>query len=136
MVLGVDLAHAGGGLAALCALVAAASYGISNVLQQHEAEQISQSETLKLGFLGRLARRPQWLVGMGADVGGYVFEALAIGLGTLVVVEPIMATSLLASLLFGALIHHRVITASDWVSAVVFAVGITLFLVLVRPSKG
>ena len=110
MVVGVDVAHAGGGLAAPCALVAAMSYGISNVLQQHEAEQIAESETLRLGFLGRLARRPRWLVGIGADVGGYVFEALAIGLGTLVVVEPIMATSLLASLFFGALIHHRVIT--------------------------
>jgi hypothetical protein len=136
MVLGLDVTHAGGGLAALCALVAAMSYGISNVLQQHEAEQIAQSETLKIGFLGRLARRPRWLVGIGADVGGYVFEALAIGLGTLVIVEPIMATSLLASLFFGALIHHRVITASDWGAAVVFAVGITVFLLLVRPRKG
>jgi hypothetical protein len=135
MLLGVDLANAGG-LAALCAMVAATSYGISNVLQQHEAEQIAESETLKLGFLARLAQRPRWLVGMGADVGGYVFEALAIGIGTLVVVEPIMATSLLASLFFGALINHRVITAADWLAAVVFGVGLTVFLILVRPSHG
>jgi hypothetical protein len=135
MLLGVDLANAGG-LAALCAMVAATSYGISNVLQQHEAEQIAESETLKLGFLARLAQRPRWLVGMGADVGGYVFEALAIGIGTLVVVEPIMATSLLASLFFGALINHRVITAADWLAAVVFGVGLSVFLMLVRPSHG
>jgi hypothetical protein len=117
-------------------MVAATSYGISNVLQQHEAEQIAESETLKLGFLGRLARRPRWLIGIGADVGGYVFEALALGLGTLVVVEPIMAMSLLASLFFGALLHHRVITRSDWFAASVFAVGISVFLLLVRPTEG
>jgi hypothetical protein len=136
VVLGVDLPLAGGGLAALCAVVAATSYGISNVLQQHEAEQIAESETLKLGFLARLARRPRWLIGIGADVGGYVFEALALGLGTLVVVEPIMATSLLASLFFGALLHHRIITAADWVAAAVFAVGISVFLLIVQPTEG
>jgi hypothetical protein len=120
----------------LCAVVAATSYGVSNVLQQHEAEQIAQDETLKLGLLARLVRRPRWLVGIGADVGGYVFEALAIGIGTLVIVEPIMATSLLASLFFGAVINRRVITRSDWVAAGVFALGISVFLVLVGPSEG
>src|SRR5262249_12789418 len=73
---------------------------------------------------------------IGADVGGYVFEALAIGLGTLVVVEPFMATSLLASLFFGALINHRVITRFDWLAAAVFAIGISVFLILVGPSEG
>jgi hypothetical protein len=136
VVVAFDLTHANGGLAVVCAMVAAASYGISNVLQQHEAEQLDQSETLKLGFLARLFRRPRWVIGIGADVGGYVFEALAIGLGTLVVVEPFMATSLLASLFFGALINHRVITRFDWLAAAVFAVGISVFLILVGPSEG
>ncbi len=136
MVLAFDLTRLDGALALLCAVVAACSYGLSNVLQQHEAEQIDPSEALRLGLLGRLARRPRWLLGMGADVGGYVFEALAIGIGTLVVVEPVMATSLLASLFFGALINHRVITRSDWRAAVVFAAGISIFLALVGPSRG
>ena len=136
MVIALDLTHVDGALAVLCAVVAATSYGISNVLQQHEAEQIDQRESLRLGLLGRLARRPRWVVGIGADVGGYVFEALALGLGTLVVVEPIMATSLLASLFFGALINHRVITRFDWMAAGVFAAGISLFLTLVGPSQG
>jgi hypothetical protein len=136
VVIGFDLTRVDGGLAVLCAMVAACSYGISNVLQQHEAEQIPQAETMRFGFLGRLARRPRWLMGIGADVGGYVFEALAIGIGTLVVVEPIMATSLLASLFFGALINHRVISRFDWVAAAVFAAGISIFLALVGPTKG
>ncbi len=130
------LGHVDRGLAVVCALVAATSYGVSNVLQQHEAEQIDQRETLRFGLLGRLARRPRWLVGIGADVGGYVFEALALGIGALVVVEPIMATSLLASLFFGALINHRVITRFDWMAAGVFAVGISVFLTVVGPSEG
>src|SRR3954453_19899423 len=87
-------------VAVLCAIGAATSYALSNVLQQHEAEQVSEEETHGLGLLDKFARRPRWLIGTGAGVGGYVFEALALGAGTLVLVEPILATALIFSLAF------------------------------------
>jgi drug/metabolite transporter (DMT)-like permease len=124
------------GLAVTCAVVAALSYALSNVLQQHEAEQIAERETLKLGFLAQLAHRPRWLFGMGADVGGYVFEALALGSGTLVIVEPILATSLLLSLFLGATINRRHVDRAGWTAAVVLAIGVSLFLFVVAPTRG
>jgi drug/metabolite transporter (DMT)-like permease len=123
-------------LAVICAIAAAFSYALSNVLQQHEAEQLPAEGTMRLGFLGKLFRRPRWLAGMGVDVGGYVFEALALGIGTLVVVEPILATSLLLSLFLGAAINKRTISRTAWLAAFVFALGVTIFLVLVSPTKG
>jgi len=50
-------------VAVTCAVVAAFSYALSNVLQQHEAEQLPDESTLRLSFLAQLARRPRWLVG-------------------------------------------------------------------------
>jgi drug/metabolite transporter (DMT)-like permease len=132
----VDISVGHLGVAALCAVIAAFSYALSNVLQQHEAEQLAQDETLKLGLLAKLAHRPRWLVGMGADVGGYVFEALALGIGTLVLVEPILATSLLLSLFLGAVINHRHISRVGWGAAVVLALGVSCFLMLVAPTRG
>ena len=38
-------------------LVAAFSYALSNVLQQHEAEQLPDESAMKLGLLAQLARR-------------------------------------------------------------------------------
>jgi hypothetical protein len=73
---------------------------------------------------------------MGADVGGYVFEALALGTGTLVLVEPILATSLLLSLFLGAAINHRHISRAGWGAAVVLAFGVSMFLMLVAPTRG
>jgi hypothetical protein len=119
-----------------CAVAAAFSYALSNVLQQREAEQIAQEQTLKLGLLAKLAHRPRWLVGMGADVGGYVFEAIALGAGTLVLVEPILATSLLLSLFLGAMINHRRISRAGWAAAVVLAAGVAVFLMVVAPTRG
>ena len=124
------------GIAVSCAVVCAFSYALSNVLQQHEAEQISERETLKLGLIGKLAHRPRWVVGMGADVGGYVFEAIALGSGTLVLVEPILATSLLLSLFLGATINRHHIGRAGWTAAVVLAIGVSVFLGLVAPTRG
>lgn len=123
-------------LAVLCSIAAAFSYALSNVLQQREAEQLPEDQTMRFGFLGALARRPRWLAGLGADVGGYVFEALALGIGTLVVVEPILATALLLSLFLGAAINKRSISGTAWIAAIVFAIGVTIFLELVAPTKG
>ena len=124
------------GIAVTYAVVAAFSYALSNVLQQHEAEQLAEDQTLKLGLLAKLAHRPRWLVGMGADVGGFVFEAVALGTGTLVLVEPILATSLLLSLFLGAVISHHHINRAGWAAAVVLAVGVSLFLMIVAPTRG
>ena len=132
----VELPTANLGLAVTCSVACAASYGLSNVLQQREAEQIPQDQTLKLGLLRQLAHRPRWLIGIGADVGGYVFEALALGLGTLVLVEPILATSLLFSLFLGSMINKRQISRSAWVAAVVLASSVGIFLATVAPTQG
>jgi drug/metabolite transporter (DMT)-like permease len=123
-------------LAIACAIGAAVSYGLSNVLQQREAEQLSEEKTLKVGLLAQLARRPRWLIGMGADVAGYALEAVALGVGTLVLVEPILATSLLLSLLLGAAINRRSISRAAWIAAVVFAIGVSVFLYLAAPTQG
>lgn len=106
------------------------------MLQQREAEQIATDQTLKLGLLAQLARRPRWLLGVGADVGGYVFEALALGIGTLVLVEPILATSLLLSLFLGGAINGRYVSRAGWYAAVVLAVGVSVFLYVVAPTPG
>lgn len=119
-----------------CAVTAACSYALSNVLQQHEAEQATQEQTLKLSLLAQLAHRPRWLAGIGADFGGFVFEALALGIGTLVLVLPILTTSLLLSLFFGAAIDRRQIDRAGWVAAAVLAFGVSAFLLVVAPTRG
>ena len=134
--LAVELSAGHLAVAVTCAVGAAFSYGLSNVLQQHEAEQLPEESTLRLGLIAQLARRPRWVVGMGADVGGYVFEALAIGTGTLVLVEPILATSLLFSLLLGMLINKRPVDRAGWAAAAVLAIGVSLFLSLIAPTQG
>jgi drug/metabolite transporter (DMT)-like permease len=124
-------------LATVVAGMSAASlYALSNVYQGEEAEQIATEDAIKLSLLAKLARRPRWWIGMASDVGGYVFEAIALGLGSLMLVEPILSTSLLLSLLLSRWLQHRRVDRSGWIAAVVLAVGVSCFLYQVSPSGG
>src|ERR1700730_8603898 len=86
------------------ALAAAFMFALSNVLEQREAEQLPDDESLRAGLLVRLVRRPLWLLGFGADVSGYVCHAAALAFGSLVFVQPLLVTGLLFALLLRAAI--------------------------------
>src|SRR3954470_14553533 len=91
---------------------------------------------MRLGLLGKLARRPRWWIGMSSDVGGYVFEAISLGIGSLILVEPMLAMSLPFSLLLSRLLQRRTIDRAGWVSAILLAVGVGSFLYEVAPNGG
>jgi drug/metabolite transporter (DMT)-like permease len=123
-------------MAVVAAVSAAFLYALSNVLQQEQAETVSEEHAVKLSILGQLARRPRWWIGMGSDVGGYVFEALALGAGSLMLVEPLLSTSLLLSLVLSTVMRRRAVDRAGWIAAVVLAAGVACFLYQVSPEGG
>src|SRR4051812_11927623 len=118
------------------ALAAAFLYALSNVYQQSEAEQIEDDQSMRLGLLARLARRPRWWIGMSSDVCGFVFEAISLGIGSLSLLEPILAMSLPFSLLLSRFLQHRTIDRAGWISALLLAAGVGSFLYEVAPNGG
>ena len=123
-------------LAVLCALGAALMYAAASVLQQRSAAAQSSEHSLRLGLLVRLVRRPLWLTGVVADVLGYVLQFVALGHGTLVVVQPLLVCGLLFALPLGAWLSGARLHRRDWGSATVVCVGLAVFLVVANPAKG
>ena len=116
--------------AVLLALGAALGYAAASVLQQREAEADTGSD--QGGAVGggfrlvlRLARRPIWLAGLGADGVGYVFQALALGVGELLVVQPVLTSGILFALPAGAWWAGRRLSRADFAWACVLAAGLT-----------
>jgi drug/metabolite transporter (DMT)-like permease len=60
--------------------------------------------------------------------GGQLFEALALDRGSLTVVEPLLATSLLFALPLAALWSHQRPSAHDYGGAILLIVGLTTFM--------
>src|SRR3954469_19958005 len=79
------------GLTLALALGAAVLFAAGTVYQEKVATTASDTEAASAGFLIRLAKQPVWLLGIAIDAGGVVCQAAALGVGKLVVVQPILA---------------------------------------------
>ncbi len=123
-------------LSVLLALCAAALFAAGTVLQGRAAESESDEAALKAGFLLRLLRRPQWLGGIAVDALGFVAQAAALGIGRLVVVQPLLATTVVFALPLSAWLADKKVTRREIVAALAVTVGISVFLIIGEPSAG
>jgi drug/metabolite transporter (DMT)-like permease len=123
-------------LAVLCALVSSLLYAFASVLQQRGAAAQPEDQSLRLGLLARLIRDPWWVLGLGCDVAGYVFQFVALGHGPLVLVQPLLVCGLLFALPIGAAVAGRKMQPSDWVAAGMVCAGLVVFLTVANPSSG
>lgn len=123
-------------LAVLCAVGAALMYAAASVLQQRSAAAQGEEHSLRIGLLTRLVQRPAWLLGIAADVAGYVLQFVALSRGTLVVVQPLMVCGLLFALPIGARLSAARLHRSDWVAALAVCGGLAVFLIVARPANG
>jgi drug/metabolite transporter (DMT)-like permease len=105
-------------------------------MQQRAASEVPDDESLGLGLVRRLVRRPIWLAGTAGDTLGYVAQAAALGLGSLVLVQPLLATSLLFALPLGAWWVGRRLRRSDGLWALALTAGLAAFLVAGEPTEG
>ena len=118
------------------ALAAALLVSLGTVLQQQVAATASEEEARGAGFLLRLARQPRWLGGIVADGLGFVAQAAALGLGRIVVVQPLLATSVVFALPLGARFEHKPVSRPEILGALAVTAGLGAFLVLADPGGG
>jgi drug/metabolite transporter (DMT)-like permease len=118
------------------ALAAALLFALGTVLQQKEAQRASGEEALRAGFLLQLARRPVWLGGIAADALGFVAQAAALGIGRIVVVQPILATTVVFALPLGARILGTRVGRREVGAALAVTTGLAVFLVVADPGGG
>jgi drug/metabolite transporter (DMT)-like permease len=122
--------------AVLFALLASMIYAMASVLQHRAAVTQAPEHTLRLGLLTRLARHPLWLIGVGCDVLAYVLQFLALGHGSLVLVQPLLVCGLLFALPLGAWLAGTVMRSRDWLGAVLVVTGLSAFLIAASPGRG
>lgn len=122
--------------AVLIAFAAAICFAVANVLQQRVAAKLPTTATFDGGVLIRLARRPLWLLGLLAVIVSMGLQATALGLGRLVVIEPVLASSLLVALGLSAWIDRHRMRPVEWAAAVATFAGLAVFLITAQPTTG
>ncbi len=83
-------------------LASAFAFAVSSSLKHVSASQVPDAQDLGARSLGRFVRatlaHPLWLGGIGADVVGLGLQVLALHLGALAVVQPLLISGLLFAL--------------------------------------
>ncbi|HEU4658847.1 MAG TPA: DMT family transporter [Capillimicrobium sp.] len=119
------------------ALVAAALFALGSVLQQKAGlDGGDRDRTGSAGLLLRMARRPVWLVGIAADALGFVFQVLALAVGRLAVVQPVLVSSVVYALPLGARLTGQRVTRLDVGAALLVTAGLVGFLTIADPTGG
>ncbi len=118
------------------ALIASVIYALATVLQQRVAMTASNRQARSPWFMLRLARSPVWVAGILLVWVGYGFHVAALSGGEIVIVQPILAMTMVFALPIGARLSAQRISARDLLAALVAAGGLAAFLLLAEPAEG
>lgn len=118
--------------AVVCALIAALLFACASVAQQSAAAQVPEGGAL----VSTLLRSPKWWAGVVGDGGGYLMQVVALSLGSVLLVQPLLVSALLFALPMSAHFSSHRISRRSWLLAVGLTLSLAVFLVAGDPTEG
>jgi drug/metabolite transporter (DMT)-like permease len=120
------------GPAIAAAFAAAVAFGASTALMHHGASGTPDDAPGLRGLLSHIVRQWRWWLGMAASLAGLGLHALALHLGTIAVVQPLVVTGLVFAFLFRSALDRRLPPRRTMLWVVLTAVGLIVFLFAAR----
>jgi drug/metabolite transporter (DMT)-like permease len=117
----------------LVAVCAAAALGLGWVLQQRIAAEVDISEMLSIRMLLHLMRSGVWWAGIAAMAIGQSLAGLALQLGPVTAVGPVLSANLLFAFVIRAVSTRRPPRRPELVGAVLLCVAVGVFLAVANP---
>ena len=124
------------GLVVVFALLAAVCMAIGIVVRQRATMDVPEDQGLSTTIVKALLKKRLWWIGTGVAVTGYVCQAIALSQGSLLVVQPLLVSSLLFALPLSARLAGRRVTPPEWAWAVVLTAALAMFVAMARPRPG
>ena len=107
-----------------------------NVVTQHVASTAAPARDRGFRLALYLVRSPLWLFGVAAIGASFLLQAFALYEGRISVVQSVLVTELVFSLVIGRVWLRRAVSSAAWVSASVTSAGLAVFLVMSEPKGG
>jgi drug/metabolite transporter (DMT)-like permease len=116
------------------AVAGAASFGLASAIQHRVTKQVPEVRTLSPRMLFDLIRKPIWVLSILTVLVGLSLQVVALAFGPLVLVQPLLVTSVLFGAAFAAWLAHRRMDLVLGLGGLACVGGLSAFLVLARPS--
>jgi len=123
-------------LAVVLALLAAFASAIGNVVRQRSAQEITDREVGHLELFRLSLRDTRWWLGAGGAIANYALQAVALALGSVVLVTALQVTALLFALPIYAYLTRVRVTRREWVWAVLLAAALAVVVTVGDPDSG
>ncbi|MEB3030901.1 DMT family transporter [[Mycobacterium] nativiensis] len=123
-------------IAVLLALGAALFIAISDVTHQRSAQAVSDEQIGHVALFTRLLADRSWWLGSLVAAVGFVLQAAALGLGSVLLVESLLVTSLLFALPISARQSGRRLGRSVWLWAALLVAAETVIITVGNPTAG
>jgi hypothetical protein len=138
-----SLAYTWGRYGRLVSLAVAVAFGVASAIAygaatavQHQAAHTGTGAADASGLV-RLLRDPRWLLSIGGDAVGLVFQVLALGTGPVVLIQPLLVLTLPVSLFVGYLLGGPTPRRGDYLACLGILGGLALFFVVLgTPGAG
>ena len=121
-------------IAVPAAVMGAACMGLASAAQARATKDVETSKPLDPRLFRRLVGQRLWLVGMAATILGLVLQLIALAFAPLLVVQPLLITSLMFAGVMSARLDRRRVDGVMVAGALTCVAGLSAFLVLARPS--
>jgi hypothetical protein len=118
------------------AVASALSNALTSILQRMGVEDAPEEDTLKLSLLTHAIKRGVWLLGFAFMVASFLLQSVALHLGSLSQVQPVLTTELLFLVLLLATWFQFQVGLREWVGCVAAAGGLVGFLYFAQPREG
>jgi drug/metabolite transporter (DMT)-like permease len=124
------------GVSLACAVVAAAGNAVGNVLQRKASLEQPPGRSFSPGLVWDLVRRPTWLAGFGGMVVSFALQAVALALGELSAVEPVITLEVPMTLLVAAYVFGAPVGRTEWAGIWTMTAGMILLVATLAPRPG
>ena len=122
-------------VAVLVALASAGAFALAAVWQQAAAAAQPEDRTMSVRILLDLVRQPRWLAGTGASAVGFILQGVALGFGSLTLVQPLIVLSLAFAMPMAARKQQRRLGRKEWIATLAICAGLAAFLTPANPSN-
>jgi drug/metabolite transporter (DMT)-like permease len=119
-------------LALACAMVNA----LTSVLQRLGVQNAPADAAMRLSLLKYALRRGVWLLGFALMILSFVLQAIALHIGRLSEVQPILTTELVFLAAILAVWFRFRIGLREWIGAIAVTAGLSFFLYFAQPQYG